>query len=61
MLMNAYTTNNFFDDFFGNGGFLDCFDKKHKGNGCGFFDISFAGDQMKTDIKETENADNSNS
>lgn len=54
MLMNAYTTNNFFDDFFGNGGFIGSYDKKHKGNGCSLFDLSFAGDQMKTDIKETE-------
>lgn len=43
MYMTNLVPNNFFDDFFGNGGFLDSLDKIEKPFGT-----------MKTDIKETE-------
>lgn len=43
MFMTNLVPNNFFDDFFGNGGFLDSIDKMEKPFGV-----------MKTDIKETD-------
>ncbi len=43
MYMTNLVSNNFFDDFFGNGGFLDTLEKAEKPFGT-----------MKTDIKETD-------
>ncbi|MCQ2536805.1 MAG: Hsp20/alpha crystallin family protein [Lachnospiraceae bacterium] len=53
VMTNSFV-NDFLDDFFGNGGFMEnCGKLLGNGNGVGF-DMNFAGGRMLTDVTETE-------